>query len=252
MDEMNPTNTVVDGNGGKPAPAGGRSFLIPGAIVVAGLVIAGAVVYTSGGFSSKSKNTAGLEVTAPNQAAVGQAAAVAEDNDPFIGDPKAPVTLIEFGDFQCPFCGKFFREVESKIIAKYVKTGQVRFVYRDFAFLGPESEDAAAAAECANEQGKFWQYHDYLYNHQSGENQGAFSRDNLKNFARTLGLSNQQFDSCLDTGKYTDKVRKDTADGRANGVNGTPGFLINGRLVVGALPFEQFDAAIQSGLAAKR
>ncbi len=231
-----------------------KNYLVPGSIVLAGVIIAAAVIYNGGGF----RRSGGVvlppsDAGNPNQAAAGNAAAAvaAEDgNDPYLGDPKAPVTMIEFSDFQCPFCDKFFREVEPKIIDKYVKTGKVRFVYRDFAFLGPESEYAAVAAECANEQGKFWQFHNYLFSNQQGENQGAFNKDKLKGFAKLLGLDTGKFNSCLDGDKYLSEVRKDTSDGKALGVNGTPGFIINGKLVVGALPFEQFDSEIQAALAA--
>lgn len=98
------------------------------------------------------------------------------------------VTIIEYADFQCPFCGKFFKEIGETLIKDYVDAGKVRFVYRDFAFLGTESTRAAEAARCAGDQGKYWEYHDYLYNHQNGENQGNFSDLYLKSFAGELKL----------------------------------------------------------------
>jgi protein-disulfide isomerase len=104
------------------------------------------------------------------------------------GNSQSGVTLVEYADFQCPFCGKFFNESEQTVIANYIKQGKINFVYRDFTFLGPESVEAAQAARCAADQGKFWQYHDYLFSHQMGENQGAFATPNLKTFAVTLGL----------------------------------------------------------------
>jgi protein-disulfide isomerase len=109
-------------------------------------------------------------------------------NSDFILGSEAPVTVIEYSDFQCPFCGKFFRETEQTLIDSYIKEGKIRFVHRDFAFLGNESMVAAVAARCAGDQGKFWEYHDYLYSHQNGENQGNFSNINLKSFAVSLGL----------------------------------------------------------------
>ncbi|MES2315558.1 MAG: thioredoxin domain-containing protein [Patescibacteria group bacterium] len=105
-----------------------------------------------------------------------------------VGNPQAAVTIIMYEDFQCPFCGRFFQDSEKSIRSIYVKDGTVQFVYRDFPFLGAESYKSAEAASCANEQGKFWEYHDYLYSHQMGENQGAFSDTNLKSFAGTLKL----------------------------------------------------------------
>ena len=95
----------------------------------------------------------------------------------FKGDPDAPVTMIEFGDFQCPFCGRFYVQTESQIDEAYIQSGKVRFGYFNFAFLGPESTWAAEAAECASDQDKYWEYHDVLFSNQSGENQGAFNKD---------------------------------------------------------------------------
>ncbi len=104
------------------------------------------------------------------------------------GGSGATVTVLEYGDFQCPFCGRFFKETEKTIIDGYLKDGKINFVYRDFAFLGPESIRSAEAARCAGEQNKFWEYHDYLFNHQNGENQGNFSDIYLKSFAGELKL----------------------------------------------------------------
>lgn len=109
-------------------------------------------------------------------------------SDFVLGNPNASITLVLYVDFQCPFCGKFFAETEQTALANYVKDGKVKLVSRDFAFLGDESLKAAEAARCAGDQGKFWEYHDYLFTHQKGENQGNFSNLNLKTFAKELGL----------------------------------------------------------------
>lgn len=226
--------------------------MIPGAIVVAGVVIAGAVLYGGG-----LRNTpAGGSSAPPPAVAAGSLA----DDDPSLGDPSAPVTFVEFGDFQCPFCNSFFREAEPEIIERYVKTGKVRFVYRDFAFLGEESVRAAEASECADEQGKFWAYHDRLYNfiwdnyyakNESGENVGAFAEANLKRLAADSGLDAGAFAECLSSRRYRAEVEKDIADGRAAGASGTPTAFINGKMIVGALPFGQFQTAIEAALAGK-
>lgn len=216
-------------------------YLVPASIIVAGALIAFAVVYSLGG----AKRAGAPKETA---SAAQQEAKLYDDSDPFLGNPEAPVTIVEFSDFQCPFCGRFFKTTEPQIIEKYVKTGKVKFVYRDFAFLGEESQWAAEAAECANAQGKFWEYHDYLFNHQRGENEGAFSKANLKRFAGTAGLDMGAFNACFDSGKYTEEVRKDSSDGRALGVSGTPTNFINGIAVVGALPFEEFAKIIEEEL----
>ncbi len=162
----------------------------------------------------------------------------------FIGDPDAPVTIIEFADFQCPYCGRFFTQTKPQIDEQYMQSGEVRFGYFNFAFLGDESTWAAESAECAADQDKFWEYHDKLYANQSGENQGAFNKDNLKKFAEELGLDTQTFNECLDSGKYTSLIQNDTSMSSALGVQSTPTFLINGQAVVGAQPFEVFKQTI--------
>jgi len=164
----------------------------------------------------------------------------------FTGDPNAPVTINEFTDFQCPFCGRFFASTEPQIDEAYIQSGKVRLGYWNFAFLGDESTWAAESAECAADQDKFWEYHDILYASQSGENQGAFNKDNLKKFAEELGLDTQTFNECLDSGKYTSLIQDDTSTSSALGVQSTPTFLINGQEVVGAQPFEVFQQTIES------
>lgn len=237
---------LEDEQEGISGQTGPNPYVIPGAIVLAGAMIAGAIAITNApkDFGANPR-VAAVRDSAP---AVIDASALAE-NDPFLGSPTAPVTVVEFADFQCPFCGKFFKTAGKEIIEKYVKAGKVKFVYRDFAFLGAESEWAASAAECANEQGKFWQYHDHLYTHQNGENEGAFAKENLKHFALELGLDTTAFNTCLDSDKYIAEVRKDTEDGQRFGVSGTPTNFINGRLLVGARSFAEFAAMIEEELA---
>ena len=167
---------------------------------------------------------------------------------PVQGDKDAKVTVIEFADFQCPFCKQWFEEVGPNLIKDYVDTGKVKFAYRHYAFLGQESTDAALASECANEQEKFWEYHDYLFNNQKGENQGAFSVENLKQFAATLGLNTGQFNTCMDSKKYADNVTKDQEEGTKAGVNGTPATFVNGLLISGAAPYSTFKETIEQEL----
>lgn len=162
----------------------------------------------------------------------------------FQGDPKAPVTVIEFGDFQCPFCGRYAADTAPQVEQQYIKAGKVRFGFVNFAFLGSESTWAAEAAECAADQNQYWEYHDKLYSSQSGENQGAFNKDNLKEFAKDLGLNTQTFNDCLDSGKYTALVQSDTSFSSSLGVQSTPTFVVNGQSVVGAQPFEVFQQTI--------
>jgi cyclophilin family peptidyl-prolyl cis-trans isomerase len=122
----------------------------------------------------------------------------------------------------------FATDVLRQLDEKYIKTGKIKFVYRYMAFLGSESQWAGEAAECANEQGKFWDYHDKLFASQKGENQGAFSKDNLKKFAADLKLDTANFNQCLDSGKFADKITKSNNDASQIGVNSTPTVFLNG------------------------
>ncbi len=169
-------------------------------------------------------------------------------NLPVMGNANAKVKVIEFADFQCPFCEQWFKTVEPSFIKDYVDTGKVAFYWRDYPFLGQESTDAANAARCANAQGKFWQFHDYLYNHQGQENSGAFSKTNLEQFASDMGLNTSDFNSCMDNNTYAKDAAADLADGQKAGVNGTPTVFINGVPVVGAQPYSAFQQAINQAL----
>ena len=179
---------------------------------------------------------------------VGRDAFKIRSDDFVLGNPTAKVVLIEYGDFQCPFCGRFFKTTEQELKETYIKEGKAALVWRDFAFLGEESFRAAEAAKCAAEHGKFWEYHDHLFNNQKGENEGAFADANLKGFAKALGLNESQFNSCFDSGKYRKAVEDESEEGRLLGVNGTPATFVNGKLISGAQPFSVFEKAIEEKL----
>jgi protein-disulfide isomerase len=166
----------------------------------------------------------------------------------FKGNPDAEVTIIEFSDFQWPFCGRFAADAGRQIEEQYIENDQVRFGYWHFAFLGPESAWAAEASECAGEQDAFWDYHDLIFESQAGENQGAFSKENLKQMAVDMGLDSATFDECLDSGKFTEQVQLETQTARQLGVTSTPAFVINGVAVMGAQPFAVFEQAIETEL----
>jgi protein-disulfide isomerase len=163
-----------------------------------------------------------------------------------MGDPNAPVHIIEYGDFQCPYCYKFWDETEPSLITNYVNTGKVYFEYRSVGpFLGPESGWAAEGAYCAGDQGKFWEYHDILFINQTGENVGDFEKDKLVQYADTLHLDVKSFKQCLDDGKYTEKVNQDAAQADADGVHATPTLLVNGYKVEGAQPYDVLQHIIE-------
>jgi protein-disulfide isomerase len=167
-----------------------------------------------------------------------------------LGRADAPVVIEEWGDFQCPACGVFARTTEPRLISTYIADGRVQLVFRHMAFLGSESGWAAEAAECAGEQGKFWDYHDRLFASQRGENQGAFSRENLKRIGADLRLG-PAFNSCVDSRRYSQSVRNETQSGRDRGVAATPTLFVNGRKIEGALTYDQMRAIIDPVLAGR-
>lgn len=166
---------------------------------------------------------------------------------PLKGDPSAPVTLIEFGDFQCPNCGRFARDTSPQIEASYVESGKVSMAFKHFTVVGPDSKPAAMASQCANDQGKFWEFHDELYNNQGHENSGWASKDNLKQIASNMGLDKSSFDSCLDSNKYQSLVENDLTLAKQIDLRGTPSFLIlkndgsQPQTLTGAHPYATFE-----------
>jgi len=164
---------------------------------------------------------------------------------PTLGNANAPVSIVEFSDFQCSFCRKFWSDTLPKLKDTYIKQDKAQFVYRHLAILGNFSEQAAMAAECAGEQGKFWEYHDRLFANQGGL---AFTQSKLEQYAQTLGLKATNFKRCLTTEKFRKKVEGETAVAASLGARGTPTFFVNGRLMVGAQPLDVFQAVIEEEL----
>ena len=165
---------------------------------------------------------------------------------PPLGDDDAPITLVEFGDYQCHFCNIFFHNTEESIIANYVDTGLVKMVFRDFTIIGPDSITAAHGARCAEEQGLFWEYHDAVYTNWDGENTGWASLGNLRSYAAAAGLDESAWSTCMDAGEYYDIVSASSQDARSLGLGGTPAFFVispNGAVlnIQGAQPFEVFE-----------
>lgn len=169
-----------------------------------------------------------------------------------VGNPDAKITLVEFGDYQCHFCKKWFDETKPNIIKNYIDAGKVNFVFVDFAFLGKDSPKAAQAAYCAEDQGKYWDYHDVLYRSQESQIDGGWANtERLKAFAFSLNLDMDLFDTCLDSGKYSKRVQYNTNEGKKQGINSTPGFFIVGpdgqqQKISGAQPYSVFKQVIDS------
>ncbi|NPA26286.1 MAG: DsbA family protein [Chloroflexi bacterium] len=171
---------------------------------------------------------------------------VSPDDDPALGPEDAPVTIIEFSDYQCPYCRRFREQTLDKILETY--GDKVRFVYRDFPLesIHPYAVSAAIAAECADEQGKFWPFHDKLFEG------GKFGDDVYLQYAEELGLDVDEFARCIKEQRYLDEVMKDLQDGLEVGVRGTPTFFINGIPLVGAVPFSAFQQIIEQELQAQQ
>lgn len=166
---------------------------------------------------------------------------------PVQGDPNASITIVEFSDYQCPFCGKFFNDAYAQIKSEYVSTGKAKIVFKDFPLeFHPEAQKAAESARCVRDQlgdAGYWKMHDLIF-----KNQATLSVENEKKWARTLSVSAATFDTCLDSGKHAESVKKDLAYGKTLGVTGTPSFFINGKQIEGAQPFSAFKALIDAEL----
>ena len=165
-----------------------------------------------------------------------------------MGDGKATVEIVEFGDYQCPFCKRFFDQTEQQLIDTYVKTGKVKFSVRHFPLgFHQNAQKASEAAECAGKQGKFWEMHNALYQNSQADGTGLNVAD-LKKYASDLRLDTAKFNSCLDEGETAALVQQDSREGQAAGVSGTPSFYVNGQQIVGAQPFSSFQQAIEVAL----
>ncbi|MBU0661983.1 DsbA family protein [Candidatus Micrarchaeota archaeon] len=215
----------------------------------------GAIVLVGSGAGSAGTGGAGsgaIKAAAPlpSQGTAPAAAAapkqnVSADDDAVLGNANAPVEIIEFSDYECPFCSRFVTQTLPEIKTKYIDTGKVKLIYRDFPLeFHADAQKAAEAAECAEEQGKYYEMHDAIF-----ENQQAIGVSSLKAYAAQIGLDTAKFDACLDTGAMAAEVKKDAADGSAAGVSGTPTFFINGTKIVGAQSFSAFESAIEIELA---
>lgn len=170
---------------------------------------------------------------------------------PILGDPDAPVTIVEFGDYQCHQCYNWFHNSKPAITEKYIDTGVASLVFVDMAFLGRDSPKAAQATYCADDQGMYWAYHDTLYQMQEPRIDGGWaSEERLKAFAFLLNLDQEMFDSCLDSSKYANRVQANVGEARKAGVSGTPTFVIVGpsgeEKIVGAQPYLVFERIIES------
>lgn len=167
-----------------------------------------------------------------------------QNGSPIMGNPSATITIVEWGDYQCTFCYKFHQNTLNTIKQDFIETGKVKLVFKDFPLNGPDSVLAAEAAYCAQDQGKYWQYHDELYKNWGGERTGWVTRDSLDKFATTVSLDLEKFDKCLDEHRYLERVNQMYEFGREIGIDATPSFLVfsNEKIIkiIGNQPLEVF------------
>ncbi len=223
--------------------------------VLLAVVVIGAFVFFTTGDST---TTTGAAVNVPTNNVPSQPAKVDVDvdDDAVLGDKKAPVTIVEFSDYQCPFCRKFWQDTYPQLKKEYIETGKVKLVFRDFPLsFHAMAMPSAIAAECIREKGgdtAYWKYHDKLFQEQNTLDGGSvkstvqYTNEDLKAWAKSVGYD---ISSCLDSQKYKSEVEKDMAEGQSFGASGTPAFFVNGRLISGAQPFANFKQIIDAELA---
>ncbi|MBS3060197.1 MAG: DsbA family protein [DPANN group archaeon] len=251
-----------------------QHLYVPVAILVAALIMSLSVLHVGGNISSKLTGAAiattgsgsgsgsgstgsGSTATAPTPTSGSTInAADLVDDDPFLGPADAEIVVIEFSDFECPFCGASAGTNQALIdrfqsqdpnweaaipkLREYAEQGRIKLVYRDFPLsIHPNAQKAAEAGQCANDQGKFWDMHDKIF-----ENQQSMGISSLKQYAGSIGLNQETFDQCLDSGKHQDEVRDDFNAGVQLGVEGTPTFVINDKVLVGAQPWSAFEQVL--------
>jgi len=212
---------------------------MPLSIVGVGAIAIAVVAIVVGGAFRGSSNTS---VSIPERTVSTQGRTLVSEG------ARVRVTVDEYSDFQCPYCARAAQNMDPKIEQEYVTDGRVKLVFRHHARIGQESVWAAEASECANEQGRFWDYHDKLFENQHGENQGAFVIDNLKRFAEELGLDTQTFNQCLDSHKYQALVMAETEDALKKGIQSTPTFVIGEQTIPGPGSYDDVKKVIEGEL----
>ncbi len=236
-----------------PAAVAAAAALVAVVLVLAPLVGGGS---TDGEQASSQTTTAEPSATAQDvEAPAGERSPLArrKAGDPMaIGKADAPVVMVSYSEFQCPFCGRFARETEPVLIEKYVEKGILRIEWRDFPYLGEESVMAALAGRAAARQDRFWDFHDAMYAKQQPPNSGRLTEDFLAGVAQKAGLDPSEFRNTMRSRNASEDVERDFAEGQSAGVTGTPAFILNGQTIVGAQPTEVFEQAIEQAAAAAR
>lgn len=220
-----------------------KDYFFPSAILLTGILISAGIFLDKNGILEKSSPSALLPTNTNQNERIN---IQIDPSDPVLGNPNAPVTLVEFFDYQCGYCKIFAEQTLPKIIDKYVKSGKVKIVFKDFAILGEDSKTAALAANCANEQDKYIEYHDALYGLKDTEK--ILSKENTMALANKLNLNVFKFNECIGLSKNSDSIEADTKEGKLAGVRGTPTIFINGFKVSGSQSFTYYEVVIDEEL----
>ncbi len=232
--------------------------MIHGPSLAIGAAIASiAIIIAFVGFDGISSQTELVIEPAPTVQQVGPAKITMNtflaNGSPLLGNPSAPVTLIEFGDYQCHFCNVFFHSTEGDILKNYVETGKVKIIFKDYNIIGPDSVNASHGAHCAKDQKLFWEYHDILYSNWTGENNGWASSKNLEKFANEIGLDMDVWTQCMLDGKHSQTILASNEDAKSLGITGTPAFFVidsDGKTtkLFGAQPYDTFEKVFENAL----
>src|SRR6476659_949214 len=221
------------------------------------LILSQGIEYNSDSYFIVSAQKVNQIISNQNQTNLLSLRTLIQSGSPYQGNISAPLTVIDFSDFQCYLCNRYVKNAEQFLNETYIQSGMVALVFKHLPNRGFDSMGAALAAQCTNDQGKFWQFHNLLYGNQKQIDSGWASNDNLKKFALLIiGLDIQKFDSCLDTAKYKAFVQNDVNLALSFGFKETPSFIVensNGssqETMSGALPFESFKAVIDKKISA--
>jgi len=235
-------------------PAAPRTSLLAPLIALAVVLVVAAValVHNLTGPDGDADGGPVAEVSGPAEADSGLAALARRiPDDPLAqGDVDAPVVLVMWSDYQCPFCGKFARETEPELVDRYVSDGVLRLEWRDFPYLGDQSQLTAQAARAAGQQGQYWEFHDAVYGLELTPQSGELTTERLTSIAADLGLNTGRFAADMTAQTTVDAVAADFAEGQSLGITGTPTFLVNSTPIVGAQPLDAFSSAIEDAAAA--
>lgn len=260
MPEQTLTRDPRTPDGGAPERSRLSRLLLPGLVVLAlvGLTAffllgrgdGGSTTDPSGSAQQGEAAVPSADSSQDEVAAYLESLARREEGDPMaVGDVDAPVVMINYSEFQCPFCGRFARETEPTLVEEYVESGDLRIEWRDFPYLGEESQTAARAGRAAAEQDGFWEFAEAMFADQQPPNSGRLTPEFLADVAEGVGLDREQFLADLESPELAEAVERDFSEGQAIGVTGTPAFLINGQPVIGAQPTDVFVETIEQALA---